>query len=461
MAELIMKTIFITISRGSLIRNFFHTGVITRLLQKGYRIVVLTPHYKDLGLFAGYENKNLFFEPLHTPNIKFERLIIEFLKGAVFNRTVHFLWRYRLAGTDPRLSLYIPRLIFLAPLRFIPGFKRLIRWIDYILNPQTEHDYLFNKYKPELVFVTSVNSYSDSGLTKSAKRFGVISVGMPKSWDNLSKILFNAATDYLLVWSEFMREQAIRYQGYRRDQIFITGVPQCDIYKQKEHIISREQFCKQFNFDPNKKIVLYGSCGGGIGINMEADFPEMIQQWINSGKLSGVQILVRPHIGYKDEAEKFSRLKNYPDIVIDNTDTQDSRMSDRWDPSFNHIKHLYNSLYHANVCINIGSTLTLDATACGTPVINIKFDKDPNVAFRDSVRRLHETDYLIELMKMNTTWIVESLESFLKALQAILEQGETKDTRPMVDRFMYKNDGLSSERIVDALVSIAKDHEKI
>ncbi len=129
-----MKTLFITISRGSLIRNFFHTGIITGLLQKGYRVVVLTPNYKDQGLFSGFNHPNLLFEPLYISPIRFEKVMTELLKGAVFNRTVHFLWRYRLGGGNPRLWLYLPRLVFLAPLRFIPGFKRFIQWVDAKVN---------------------------------------------------------------------------------------------------------------------------------------------------------------------------------------------------------------------------------------------------------------------------------------------------------------------------------------
>ncbi|MDP3900362.1 MAG: CDP-glycerol glycerophosphotransferase family protein [bacterium] len=449
-----MQTIFITISRGSLIRNFFHTGIVTKLLDKGYRVVVLTPNYEDQNLFAKYAHPNLVLKPLHPHRIRCERFMVEVLKGAVFNRTVHFLWRYRLAGTDPRRMLYIPRLFLIAPLRLVPGFKRFIQWVDRMFNPQTEHDYLFEQYKPQLAFVTAVNSYMDSSVTKGARRFSVPTVGMPKSWDNLSKILFNAPTDYLIVWSKFMRRQAMRYQGYSSERIIITGAPQFDIYRIREYLLSREEFCRQFNFDAGKKIILHGSCGGGVGINMEADYPEMVQEWIDSGELTDVQVLIRPHVGYKDEAEKFERVSRLSNIALDRSDKQDSRLLDRWDPSFNHIKHLYNSLYHADVCVNLGSTLTLDSIACGTPVINIAFDKDDNVAYRDSVKRLYNTDYIMELMKLGGTWMVKSRQEFLTALKAVFKYGKKKDTSTIVDQFMCCNDGKAAERIVNTLISV-------
>lgn len=449
-----MKTIFITISRGALIRNFFHTGVIPKLLERNIRVVVLTPYHNQPELFKPYFHKNLIFEPLLLGNIRWHAIFKELMKGAVFNKTVLFLSYRLIYGEPPNLWLLLPRLTFLAPLRIMPGFKRFIRWLELKINPQREHDYLFEKYRPQAVFITSVNDYIDSGVTKSARRFGFPSVGMAKSWDNISKALFNAKTDYLLVWSPFMKYQAIKYQGYRRHEIFVSGVPQFDIYHQTQYLLSREEFCASLGLDPNKKIILYGSIGGGPFIDMEADYPEMIQHWINEGKLSGVQLLVRPHVGYRGEVEKFARLEKYPNIVVDKTDKRNYNLADYWDVSFNHLAHLYNTFYHCDVCVNIASTLTLDATACGKQVINIKFDRNPNVDFNHSARRLHRTDYVTGLMDLGATWVVESHEEFLAALKSILEHGARKDTKRLIDYFLYKNDGKATERIVSGLLSI-------
>ena len=113
----------------------------------------------------------------------------------------------------------------MAPLKYIPGVKKLIRWVDFKLNPQPEHDYLFAKYKPSLAFATTAHTESDIGVLKSAKRFGVATVDMPKSWDNLSKIFFHVKTDKMMVWSPFMQDQAVEFQDYKRSDVIVTGVP--------------------------------------------------------------------------------------------------------------------------------------------------------------------------------------------------------------------------------------------
>ena len=112
-----MKTIFITISRGSLIRNFFQSGVIGKILHKGIRVVVLTPNYNDKELWKEYVHKNLFFEPLVSPKkINFRILIHELQMGAVFNDSIKSLYLYRVDGADiPKRIYYIPRMVVMAP----------------------------------------------------------------------------------------------------------------------------------------------------------------------------------------------------------------------------------------------------------------------------------------------------------------------------------------------------------
>lgn len=454
------KTIFITIARGSLVRNFFHTGIIKKLLDAECKVVILTQNYQDDKIFGEYQHVNLKLEPLiETKKIIAEVFIRELLKGAAFNQTVRFLHKYRLLGTPPRRILYLPRLIFIAPLRFLPGFRRFIRWIDFKLNPQREHDYLFEKYKPDLVFSTCINGYTDSGVLKSAKRFGIKTVGMPKSWDNLSKILFNFKADYLIVWNQFMKVQAVRLQGYKGEEIVVTGVPQFDFYHKKDYLLDREDFCKCLGLDPRKKIILYGSTGGGKYLANEADYVELIQKFIMQGKIEGVQVLVRPHLGYIDDVEKFRHLESHRDFFVDRSDKQNLKFKDYWDPSLQHVVHLYNSLHHAAVCINIASTLTLDAVSCGIPVINIDFDIE-KCEFDDSIRRFYSTDYISALMETKGSWHVKSVDEYLIALQAVLLQKNENavDTHRIVDQFLFKNDGQTSERLSAFLLSLMKNN---
>lgn len=457
MTKKIMKTIFITISRGSVLRNFMQTGVVKKILDKGFRIVVLTPHYNEPEIFADYLRENLILEPLITSSkIKFKRLMYEIFTGIVFNDTTRVRYKYSFCGKKPRTYLYIPRLILFASLSFIPGFKKLIRYIDEKINAQKEHDYLFEKYKPDLVFITTAGDRTEAGLLRSARRFNVRTACMPKSWDNLSKNLFYSKADYMFVWGKFMKEQAIRFQDYKENEIIITGAPQFDYYANKENLISREEFCRGLNLDPNKKIILYAS--NGISASGEAIYVKLIKKFMKQGKLKGVQVLIRPHLGWLNDEKKFDSVKEYEDFVIDNSHKQNLRFKDHWDTSENHLRHLFNSFYHSDVCINIASTMTLDATACNRPAININFDVEKNLPMDKSVKRLYISDYFKAVIGFKVSRVVKSEEEFLQALKKILEKGweKPKQYQEFIEYFMNKTDGRAAERIANNSMALAE-----
>lgn len=443
------KTIFVTISRGALIRNFFHTGVISGLLDAGHRVVILSV-IKDDKAFDQFKHENLIIEQIAESKIRLFEFFQELGKGAVFNKVVYYRYKHRIAGRTPKSYLYPIRMIFFAPLRVIPFAKRIIWRLDYIINPQTENDYLFEKYKPDLVFATSTDYDRDVAVLKSAKRFGVKSAVLPKSWDNLPKYLFPTKADYLLVWNDYMKNLAVNLQGYRSEDVYVTGVPQFDFYHKDELRMERDEFCKIFDIDPNKKIILYAS-SGGHNLCDEHKFIPVILDFINSGKLKNTILLVRPHLGYHGDVDFYRAYKGCENYRLDNTAKPGANYKDAWDTSNDHIKILFNSIYHTDVLVNIASTITLDGIACGTPVINLFFDLSDGVDFENSVRRLHGEEYVRVVTHSGATWLVKSREEFLQALQEILVDGKKKNTKDVVDYFLYKNDGHSARRIVEVI----------
>lgn len=452
-----MKTIFITITRGSLIRNFFHTGVIKKLLDAEIRIVILSPFPDTEKYFKGYLHPNLLFEPFIDSKQTFaKRVMRELLTGAAFNRTIHARYLHRITAAEgpPSRLWYVPRMLFFAPLRLIPGFKKLIRFVDFILLPERQHDYLFEKYKPKMVFSTNpMDSYGESSVLKGAKRWGAKTVSMPKSWDNMSKILFNVKSDVLIVWSQFMKDQAIRLQGYSGHDVIVTGAPQFDYYADKKNLMTRKKFCSANGLDPNKKILLYGSVGSKACY--ESHYPELIKKYIDNGDLKDISVFIRSHPGYIGDAEQFKAVAEHQSFILDAHDKQDSALKDNWDISMNHLHHLFNSLYHADVCVTVGSTLTIDATLCGTPVINIRFDADPDIDKKMSVKRLHKADYVRAIIGIGGTWVSDSEQDFLKALKETLIESKKKDKgmERLIEYLAYKKDGKAADRVGDVLLN--------
>ncbi len=252
-----------------------------------------------------------------------------------------------------------------------------------------------------------------------------------------------------------MKEQAVRYQGYQPEEVIISGAPQFDQYATKEGLLSRKEFCKRHGFDPNKKIILYGSTGGHCF--SEADYLLLIQEFKEKGYLKNAQILIRPHLGYVGDVNKFEKLEKYEGFAIDRTDKQSDKFKDHWDISKSHLSNLFNSLYHADICINIASTLTLDSLFSNTEVININFDVQKDIDSNQSVKRFYKADYIEAVTSFGATWLVESKEDFFEALVGIVEKDLKKDAetkKKMIEYFTYKNDGQSARRVADSLMRL-------
>ncbi|MEK7178758.1 MAG: CDP-glycerol glycerophosphotransferase family protein, partial [Patescibacteria group bacterium] len=272
-----------------------------------------------------------------------------------------------------------------------------------------------------------------------------------KSWDNVSQALFPTKADTLIVWNDFMKEKAAELQGYAPKEIITAGIPQFDFYPRKDGLLSREEFCRKHGFDAGKKIILYGSAGAELFD--ETKHVLLIKKFMEEGKIPDANILVRPHLGYKGDVGRFSELEDVQGIVVDKSDKQNHALRDHFDTSREHVSNLFNSLYHADVCVNVASTLSLDAIACGTEVVNFNFDAEL-MPPESSVRRLFVSDYVKHLMDSRGTWFAENEEEFLEMLKAVLERGEKKDKQRIVERFMHKLDGKSAERIVETLIQI-------
>lgn len=446
-----MKTIFITISRGSLIRNFFQSGIIADILSNGVRVVVLSPNYNDKGIFGQYKHDNLFFEPLHKSKKRIvESILTEFGKGAVYSKTIVARYKYKFAADNPPSQiLYYPRVVLFSIVKNIPGIKSALKKLQLYFYPQKEHDYLLGKYQPDLVFVTDFMNHSDASIIKSAKRQNIKVIGLPKSWDNLSKFLMRAELDRLLVWNDFAKDEAMTYQNIPEDKICVTGVPQHDYFVQ-ENILTREDFCKNLGMDPEKQIIFFGGTGGACD-DSEGDYVDLILEFLNKNNIDA-QILIRPHLAYPDDEKKFERFAENEKVFIYKSE-QNLKLKDRWDITENHQKYLYNSIYHSVVSVNVASTLTLDSLAVGKPVINIKFDTRPR-DMQDSVTRFYLTDYISKVASFEGTWISKSKEEFFEHLKRVLIEGQNElvNTDKMKEYFLYKNDQQAGKRIVDLII---------
>ncbi len=88
------------------------------------------------------------------------------------------------------------------------------------------------------------------------------------------------------------------------------------------------------------------------------------------------------------------------------------------------MKHLKSLLKYCDICINVLSTITLDAFIFDKPVINPVFGNEANGMFND--QKFLNYAHLANLVDSKSSDIVKTTEEFLAALNNILQGNDDK-----------------------------------
>lgn len=450
-----MKKIFLTISRGSLARNLLQNDFY-KILCNNYKVVLLTSAAEDTRFQQEFAHPNVSFVLMtEVDHTMLDRFFFFFHKNLIYNPTVNQKNRWGAIGNPksmhPTYFGYLIKKICFVPLSKLKWLRDGMRFLDLVFTQRAEvkkFQTLLLEEKPDLVISTNISADTEAALLKAAKKQGIKTLGMPKSWDNLTKNGFRAKADRLAVWSEFVKHQAVEFQNYKADQIVITGIPQFDYYVDTSRLWSREQFCQKYGFDPHKRIIFFGSEGKLFPV--DADHAQIMYQFINTNKVAKPsQLLIRPHYGYKNDEKKFSDLVGKPNAVVDLFHQASNNFRDEWDYSQEFMDGFLNSLYHSDIIINTCSTLTLDAMSFEKPVISIKFDGYDKKPYRESLARWYETYYYNAVVSTGAVSVVESSEQLQTAINLYLTnpQAHQKERKFLRENFCYRIDGQSGQRI--------------
>lgn len=453
------KTILITISRGGTARNILKTDVFKILKESGYRIVILTPAYKDERFLQEFSAPGVYFENLIEPEwTLLDRLLVGLHKGLIYNHSIE-LWDKYGYMESPNIWRHRIKKAILLPLSRIKILRRIARWADRIFIKDRYYGNIFDKYRPDLVFSTSVMEDADAFVLKQAQSRKIFTVGMAKSWDNTSKMSFRVKTDKLIAWSQYVKDESIKFQGYEDKDIIVCGIPQFDFYVGDKLKMPREEFFSSIGADPGKKLIFFGSSGGKACPN-DAEIVEIISNAINSHEIKyDCQVFVRPHFIYSNDEERFEYLRNNKNIVLDTGYERSPVFRDKFDYSDQQTKKLFNILYYSDIVITIGSTLNLDAAAFDKPTINVNFDGYKERPLKDSVRKWYLSEYLRAVIKQNGSALVGNEDELTRAINGYLDDPKIKSEgrEKLKNYFCHKIDGQSGERIARAILELIKN----
>jgi len=297
----------------------------------------------------------------------------------------------------------------------------------------------------------------------AARALGIPTATMIFSWDNLtSKGRIAAPFDHYMVWSERMRDDLRRYYpDILPDRIHIVGTPQFDLYADRTILMSRDEFFASIGGDPARPLICYS--GGDTGTAPEdQEHVAILMELIRQGSIIGSpQVLVRP--APVDDGRRYDQVRaRYPEIIFAKPAWVDVEPGNwaRVMPLREDVVFLANLTAHADLNINLASTMTLDFAIHDKPVVNIAFDvADPPLFRMPLWDYYYQFEHYRTVVELGATRMARSASGLAECVNDYLRDPalDRDARRRLVEMQLPVPPGQAEARLFDVLSRISSD----
>ena len=459
-----MATIFLSIPSAFAVANLLRSDFFPILRQAGLHIVLLSPYAKEPSFVAEFSDpgkvdiEELVWVPQTPMEARFRSLAYLSLAGRHPNRSTPILREYllrkvRATGKRHVLNYYVKETI--APL-FSP--YRWLKLADRYANGPVYNE-LFELYRPELVLTSAqgVIYVHEIPLLRESLARGVPTLAIHMSWDQLcSKLEPGYRVDGLVVWNEFMKQDAMQRFGYREDEVYVAGAPHWDLYAQRDILQSRESFCRELRLDPSKKLVVFATYPRDTFPGCEQVIKTLCSAINNQVWNTPTQLLVRLHP--LQPPDDFSEFTDRSGIVVEYPFGEFSGFGEdglHANISRSDQVHLANTLFHADVLVNYGSTTTIEACIYDTPVVNVAYDAGDPPPILGSAHNIYQQEHYRRIVDTGGVRLVHTPSELIEHIGSYLvDPSLDREKRHRIVREQAEPlDGQSARRTAEYVLS--------
>ncbi|MEJ5276331.1 MAG: hypothetical protein WHU94_10510 [Thermogemmata sp.] len=348
------------------------------------------------------------------------------------------------------------------------GIRRLEGQLWGWVSRRQETEYYrrrFRERKPAMVMCTHQRPSIALPAILAARELGIPTATFIFSWDNLSsKGRIAAPYRHFFVWSNWMRQEMHQfYPEVEGDRVHVVGTPQFDPYADEALRWSREEFFRRIGADPERPLICYS--GGDRSVCPQG--PEQVAsvlELIRAGKIQRrPQLLLRPVP--TEDGERYRRVReNYPELIFARPEWA-GKPGGGWDtflPKRADVQFLANLVFHADLNINVSSTMTLDFAIHDKPVVNLAYDIGGEEPFGMPIFEFHyRFEHWQPVMEFGAARVARSPEELAEHVNAYLENPalDREGRRKLVELEVGVPVGRSAETLVAALEGIAARRE--
>lgn len=313
------------------------------------------------------------------------------------------------------------------------------------------------EHRPKFVLTTGPFQFNEPAIIAQARSLGIPIMALIPSWDNLStknRLIFDY--DGYLVWSEAAKQELHRFYPKSRERpVHVIGVPQFDVFHQSRFQQTREEFAESQGLDPNRPILVY-AIGSPNFLKGEPEGALQFAKRVAAGDLGNAQLIVRPH-PLHDSGQMERLFQGFEGQVLVQRPVA-SDHNGRRGLDERQIRQWVNSIRHADVLINLSSTVTIEAALCDRPIVNLDYDPAPNAPQQQLIHEInHRWNHFQPIAESGGLWLVRNLGEAVMAVQTYLKQPQLhRDQRRWIaEHVCGLSDGRAGKRMAEAVLSIA------
>ena len=309
---------------------------------------------------------------------------------------------------------------------------------------------------PDLLWSTVSVAAAEYPYALVAQELGLPTISSILSFDNLTSRGLLPRFGRYLVWSDGMRADLLRmYPAVSPDSVEVTGTPQFDFHRRPESRWPRERTLEALGLPAGARYLAYAVSHKSLTPGEPRLVAQLAARMAASPALSGHRLVVRMHP--LDDWSRWEPVRQVPSVVL----------SPAWDVppdaegwAFGTVAdqaRLVSTFAHADVCLNIASTATLDAAILDRPVVGIDFRAEPDCP-RDILYEEYDADHYRPLVEAGGLRVAHGWDE-LEALLASAVQDPGRDAerrRAMVERECGAVDGHAADRVVASVLHAAQ-----
>ncbi|MFK7769662.1 MAG: hypothetical protein AB8B55_20810 [Mariniblastus sp.] len=455
-----MKILF-NITHGFQARMLLRSTIASTLLDQGAELVISSVNADEEYFQQEFEHPQIALEKMPNRRSATESRMLNIRQYVLMNPSLGGTLNYKREA----LKRERPKRYFVSRmLNLVFGRMTLLRngymKMESALFPGKEFDELLNKHKPDLV-VTGTPGFNlfDVHLLRACKRKKIKTTTVMLSWDNLtSKGFMNGVPDHLLVWSDLMADEAVKYHDYPRENIQWTGAAQFDIYGEYQNGFDAKKWKSENGIPADRQLMVYGTINPAICPH-EIEIVNSIIRVIKSGKLSKkVHLWIRLHPQvvqgpFKKSLQPFLDLES-EFVHVEVPPVREGALN--WDLPKSDSHHLASLLTAADILGTTSSTLSIDAACVDTPVINLFYD-GIDVKPEVSVARFKKYTHYAIILETGGIRSVHDEQELADAMERYLTNpASDKDKRQaIIEQQLGRLDGESGRRTAIALQKLA------